>query len=99
MRWLFSLLDSELLYITHELTETEIIIHVQPNQNHTICPIVERIQRKFILNTSANFIICLFRVYRPKFTYITRNISASIQLVQKKPLHIFQVCVGTGPSV
>jgi len=38
MQWLVSMLDSELLYLSHELTDTEIIIHVQPNQTYSTCP-------------------------------------------------------------
>jgi hypothetical protein len=38
MQWLVSMLDSELLYISHELTDTEIIIQVKSNQNHATCP-------------------------------------------------------------
>ena len=38
MQWLVSMLDPELLYLSHELTDIEVIIHVQSKQTSATCP-------------------------------------------------------------
>ena len=38
MQWLVSMLDPELLYLSHELTKTEIVIHVQSTHTSATCP-------------------------------------------------------------
>ena len=38
MQWLVSILDPELQYLSHELTDTDITIHVQSQQTSATCP-------------------------------------------------------------
>ena len=38
MQWLVSMLDPELLYLSHELIDNEIIIHAESEHTRAICP-------------------------------------------------------------